>query len=280
MPKNPSKETIHSKQRKRYMNKNSVTKHFKHVNSRGIATQFTHGCACNRHRENATALRPKFHRIGGHRLHLLDRRIFQLDHDGQRTNKTKLSARVARLLRKFHAQPNCRRVRIPTAVQPRPEFDSPPLTLVEQSASALMEEGPLDTWSAVQDLWRRLGVICPVKVTIFDDGFELAFADALAQDWDLDSVDLIARVLDPHSYRWHQEGWQGDLAQCVEMHGNDLLILSTSLQQISRWPDGQEIVCLMKCYLMQTRNTLTAASECAAGTPLNFTTKFLKGQPT
>ena len=143
-----------------------------------------------------------------------------------------------------------------------------------------MEEGPLDTWSAVQDLWRRLGVICPVKVTIFDDGFELAFADALAQDWDQDSVDLIARVLDPHLYRWRHEGRQGDLAQCVEMQGNDLLILSTSLQHIGRWPDGQEIVCLMKCYLMQTRNTLTAASECAAGTPLNFTTKFLKGQPT
>ena len=279
MPKNTSKETIHSNQRKKFMNKNSVRTHFKHVNSKWIKRQFTHGCACNRHSGSATDQKPRLRRIGGHRLHLLDRRIFQLDHDGHRTNKRKLYARVARLIRKFHAQPNCRRVRIPTVVRPRPEFDSPPLTLVEQFASALME-GPLDTWSEVQDLWRRLGVICPVKVAIFDDGFELVFADALAQDWDQDSVDLIERVLDPHSYRWRQEGRQGYLAQCVEMHGNDLRVLSTSLQQIGRWPDGQEIVGLMKSYLMQTRNTLTAATECAVDTPLNFTTNIQEGQQT
>lgn len=219
-------------------------------------------------RASSTNKKPSLHRIGGHRPHLLDRRIFQLDHDGQRPIKEKTAQRVARLLRKFRVQPDCRWVRTRTVARPWLELASPPKHMVVPSAVApLLEQGPLDTWGAVQDLWRRLDVICPSTVFLQEDRFELDFENVDAEDWDEDSMALIDQAREPNSYRWRHEGQQGDLVQFTKMRGNDLLVSLTSIQRIARWPEGQEIVGLVRSYLTQIRNRMSMVSDHPTNTP-------------
>ena len=209
----------------------------------------------------------RFHRIDGHQPHLVDRRITGLDHDGRCANWEKTSSRIIRLLRKFRAQPDCRSVRIRTVARPWLALASPPLKTFWQPATPQSAEGPLETWSAAQDLWRRLGVICPAKIFNLDDSFELVFAHARALDWDQDSVDLIERALDQHAYRWCHQGRQGDFAQCVEMRGNDLVVRLSTFEKMVRWPEGQELVCQIKSDLMHIRSSVAEDSESTGASP-------------
>ena len=90
---------------------------------------------------------------------------------------------------------------------------------------------------------------------------------------------MIDLALNQHSYRWRHQGRQGDLAQFVEMRGNDLVLMSTSFQQIGRWPDGQELVCLIKSDLMQVRTSVAAVGETSAHAPHKSLTNIQEGQP-
>lgn len=139
--------------------------------------------------------------------------------------------------------------------------------VVPSAVAPLLEQGPLDTWGAVQDLWRRLDVICPSTVFLQEDRFELDFENVDAEDWDEDSMALIDQAREPNSYRWRHEGQQGDLVQFTKMRGNDLLVSLTSIQRIARWPEGQEIVGLVRSYLTQIRNRMSMVSDHPTNTP-------------
>ena len=219
---------------------------------------------CNRLNENkrVTDQKPKLQRIGGHRPHLLERRIFQLTLDGHRPNRGKVGARIARVLRKFRVQPDCRRIHTRTVARPWMELVSPPLIPVEQfPVEPWLEESALDTWNAVENIWRRLIVICPAMVSMYDDRVEVVFVDAGTKDWDQDSTELIDSAQNPQSYRWRQGAQQGDLVQFIEMRGNHLVVNLTSTAQIARWPEGPEIVCLLRSCLMQICKPLTITNS-------------------
>lgn len=129
------------------------------------------------------------------------------------------------------------------------------MELAEQTAvETLMEQAPIEAWSAAEDLWRRLGLICAATASRTDGRIEIAFTDARASDWDDESVELIQWALSPHSYLWREEGRAGNLVEFAEMRGSDLVVGLTPLEKIAHWPDGQEIVCLARIYLMQIQN--------------------------
>jgi hypothetical protein len=69
-------------------------------------------------------------------------------------------------------------------------------------------------------------------------GFEVRFAEVVADDWDQDAMALIRVVLDRQTYRWQQDGKQGDLLQWLEMRGRDLVVETASLKQLTRWVEG------------------------------------------
>jgi hypothetical protein len=252
------------------------------TNSPGNWCQSCNGLNQN---DSVTDQKPKLHRIGGHRPHLLDRRILQLTLDGHRLARGKAGARVARALRKFRAQPDCRRVHTRDVARPWLELASPPVTLVYQdSGEAWQAQGPLDVWCEAHDLWRRLDVFCPATVSILPDRIELVFADAGANDWDQEASVLIDRAQNGQSYRWQQGAQKGDLVQFIDMQGNDLVIGLTSMEQIARWPEGSEIVCLLRSYLFQFGTPLTITNSRTDSNPKtcitsNSNRKNKEGQP-
>lgn len=221
--------------------------------------------------DSVTDQKPKLRRIGGHLPHLLDRRILQLTLDGHRPSRGKVGVRIGRALRKFRAQPDCRRVHTREVARPWLELASPPVNPVDQdSCEAWQAQGPLDVWCEAHDLWRRLDVFCPATVSIHEDRIELVFADAGANDWDQDVLVLIDRAKNLQSYRWRQGAQKGDLVQFIDMQGNDLVISLTSMEQIARWPEGPEIVCLLRSYLFQFGTPLTISNSRTACNPKTF----------
>lgn len=223
--------------------------------------------------QRLTNQKPKLHRIGGHRPHLLDRRILQLTLDGHRPNRGKVGVRVGRALRKFRAQPDCRRVHTRDVARPWLEMASPLATPVDHSSvETWQDQAPLDVWCETHDIWRRLAVFCPATVSIDEDRIELVFADAGANDWDQDALMLIDRAKSQQSYRWQQGAQKGDLVQFTRMQGNDLVISLTSMAQMTRWPEGQEIASLLRSYLIQFGTPLTSTNSQSASTPQTFIT--------
>jgi hypothetical protein len=205
--------------------------------------------------------------------------MFQLTQHARRPSREVAGARIARALSKFRAQPDCRRVQTRTVFNPWLESVSPPVTPVDQfSVEACQEQGPLDVWFASEDNWRRFDVFCSATVSIHDDRAEVTFLDAGAQDWDQDALVLIDRAQERDSYRWQQGAHQGDLVQFIDMQGKDLVIGLTSMAQISRWPEGQEIVCLLKSFLMQVFKPLTLTNSRPASTQ-TFISNNKQGQP-
>jgi hypothetical protein len=102
----------------------------------------------------------------------------------------------------------------------------------------------MEVLSVVDDLWLRLARLCRVMVSRGGDddsdggGFEVRFAEVVADDWDQDAMALIRVVLDRQTYRWQQDGKQGDLLQWLEMRGRDLVVETASLKQLTRWVEG------------------------------------------
>ena len=251
------------------------------TNSPGRWCQPCHGLNQN---DSVTDQKPKLHRIGGHRPHLLDRRILQLTLDGHRPNRGKVGVRVGRALRKFRAQPDCRRVHTKDVARPWLELAAPPVTPIDQdSVEACQEQGPLDVWCEAHDIWRRLDMFCPATVSIHEDQIELVFADAGADDWDQDVLVLIDRAQNLQSYRWQQGAQKGALVQFIDMQGQDLVVGLTSMEQMTRWPEGSEIVCLLRSYLFQFGTPLTISNSRPDSNPKTFITsnsnKNKEGQP-
>ena len=252
-------------------------------NKTTLSQQLTGPCNGLNPNDSVTDQKPKLHRIGGHRPHLLDRRILQLTLDGYRPNRGKVGVRVGRALRKFRAQPDCRRVHTREVGRPWLELASPPVNPVDQfSVEAWQAHGPLDVWCEAHDIWRRLAVFCPATVSIYEDRIELVFGDAGGNDWDQDAPLLLDRAQNLQSYRWQQGAQKGDLVQFIEMQGNDLVISLTSMAQMTRWPEGPEIVSVLRSYLMQVGTPLTSTNSHPANTPHTFITSNSnnkKGQP-
>ncbi len=109
--------------------------------------------------------------------------------------------------------------------------------------------GIQDTWDVLKDLWSRLRAICTVTVTSLHDGYEIAFAQVQASDWDDESLALIEQAKLDACYRWHQDGRLGDFVQYQEYRGRDLVFGMTPLGQMARWTDGENIVSQVRGFL-------------------------------
>lgn len=193
---------------------------------------------------------------------LSNRCIRKGDDNARRQHQKEAWASSTLTKRKFCSRPDGhQRVAGPLA-----NFVYPATCKSEQPAHEPPQEKWLtDTWSALQDIWYRLGAFCTPSACHHFDGIELVFADAGLQDWDQEVSELIALAINPHSYRWCQEGQQGDLLQSAEMSGRNLIVRLASISQIARWPEGLEIVSEFRSYLMQIGSCLNKASVGKAG---------------
>jgi hypothetical protein len=111
-----------------------------------------------------------------------------------------------------------------------------------------MDEGPLDRWSTVEDIWTRLAQTFSVKVERDGDQvrlmFELMSAVPLLPD-----PGLLLAALDPQSYVWHQGSIKGSFITHLEIEDDDLVFWLTPQPLIERWPNGADLGWQIQCLL-------------------------------
>jgi hypothetical protein len=78
------------------------------------------------------------------------------------------------------------------------------------------------------------------------DSLEISFANVRASDWDDAALNLISHVQNMECYRWRQEARTGDIVQFIEFRGDDLVIETTPLRQMERWPLADSFTCQLK----------------------------------
>jgi len=111
--------------------------------------------------------------------------------------------------------------------------------------------GIQDTLNVLTDLWSRLRAICTTTVTPLQDGYEIAFAQVQASDWDDESLALIEQAKLDACYRWHQDDRLDDFVQYQEYRGRDLVFGMTPLGQMAGWTDGENIVSQVRGFLQR-----------------------------
>lgn len=189
---------------------------------------------------------------GGHLPHRLDRSLFKAVRSGLGCPRVSpLNAR-SRRIHGLHTKPlrwkPVHPVNSPgaTPVAARQDFERVDPLEVLDAMEPVDAADPQEVLSVVGDLWLRLARLCPVTVTHGGcgggngegDGFEVRFADVVADDWDQEALALIRVVLNRQSYRWQQDGKRGDLLKLMEMRGRDLVVETASLKQVAHWFDG------------------------------------------
>jgi hypothetical protein len=190
---------------------------------------------------------------GGHLPHRLNRSLFKAVRSGWGCPKVSplksRSRRIHGILTKPLRWKPVHPVNSPkpTPVAVRQDYERVDPLEVLDSMESLDAAEPREVLSVVGDLWLRLARLCPVTVTRSGDddsdggGFEVRFADLVANDWDQDALALIRVVLDRQSYRWRHDGKPGDLLQWLEWlewQGRDLVLMTSSLKQMTRWVEG------------------------------------------
>ena len=206
---------------------------------------------------------------GGHLPHRLDRSLFKGVHTGLGCPKVSPLKTRSRRIHGFRTKPLCWKPVHPvyspetTPVAVRQDYERVDPLEVLDSMESMDAADPREVLSVVGDLWLRLARLCPVTVTHGGDGdsdgggFAVRFADVVAVDWDQDAMALIRVVLDRQSYRWRQDGKPGDLLQWLELRGRDLVVVTSSLKQMTRCfegahgSDGSELASLFGSLITQ-----------------------------
>ena len=129
-----------------------------------------------------------------------------------------------------------------------------PLAPLQSEAAARgavwVDTGPQDTWWALEDLWSRLAMHCPVRVEregdthhVVIEGFKRAGEGAVAA--------LRSVVMDAATYRWRAAGRCGDFVRSIEYRGDDLVCTLAGLRLIESWPDGPDLVWQVEGFLLR-----------------------------
>lgn len=113
-----------------------------------------------------------------------------------------------------------------------------------------IETGPQDTWYALEDLWSRLAMHCPVTVERDGDTHHVVIAGLKGmRDGPLGA--LRGEVMAPRTYRWYAAGAQGDFVGVIDFRGDDLVCTLATLRLIASWSDGDELVWQVKGFLLR-----------------------------
>ena len=116
---------------------------------------------------------------------------------------------------------------------------------------------------ALEDLWSRLAMHCPVRVEregdthhVVIEGFKRAGEGPVAA--------LRRVVMDAATYRWRAAGRCGDFVQSIEYRGDDLVCTLASLRLIESWPEGPDLVWQVKGFLLRLGRSTDIGATSAA----------------
>ena len=127
-----------------------------------------------------------------------------------------------------------------------------------------VDTAPQDTWWALEDLWSRLAMHCPVRVEREGDTHHVVLEGfKRASDGPVAALQRV--VMDAVTYRWRAGGGRGDFVRSIEYRGDDLVCTLAGLRLIESWPDGPDLVWQVKGLLLRLgRSTGTRAAPGAS----------------
>ena len=132
----------------------------------------------------------------------------------------------------------------PAAVEPggRTSHD----TIVDTARQELamgpgVDRSAQDTWYAVEDLWTRLSVAFRVSAAQREGCWHVTVLAARHAAMHGNS-ELLRAATDPGLFAWRDEGRQGSFVREIHFDGGDLHMRLASMDQICRWPQGDDLV--------------------------------------
>lgn len=131
---------------------------------------------------------------------------------------------------------------------------------LDEAAASVSGRGATEVWWALEDLWIRAARCMAVTVQIRDPAIRIV-VHRLRADWDSPAAELRGPLLDLDTYRWYQGGEEcghhagqgGSFVTLLEPDGADLVCTLTSLRVIEGWPDGGNLVSVVRETLLRLR---------------------------
>ena len=125
------------------------------------------------------------------------------------------------------------------------------------------QTSPQETWWALEDLWSRLAMCCPVSVETDGDVHRVVLV-GFRHAHHGDTAALRSHVFDTETYAWRASGERGGFVRLLEYRGDDLVCSLTGLRRIDAWPDGSELVWQVKGFLLRLGRPMAGARAAPA----------------
>jgi hypothetical protein len=122
----------------------------------------------------------------------------------------------------------------------------------ETAAASADGLGPIEVWWALEDLLLRAAQCMAVTVDFRADAIRVV-VHRLRASWDSPAAELRGPLIDLDTYRWSQGGQRGSYVSFLDVEGEDLVCTLTSARVIEGWPEGGDLVCLVRGFLLRLR---------------------------
>ena len=112
--------------------------------------------------------------------------------------------------------------------------------------------GPLEVWWALEDLWLRTAQTRAVTVRPAGQAPQIVI-HRLKTDCEPLTDELRWPLLNLETYRWQQVELAGSYVTFLDYEGQDLVCTLTPFRVIEGWPEGPDLVCLVRAFLLRLR---------------------------
>jgi T5orf172 domain len=114
---------------------------------------------------------------------------------------------------------------------------------------------PLEAWWALEDLWLRAAQGMAVTVDLCGPVMRIT-VHRLRAGWDGPMAELRRPLLDLDTYRWRQDGQAGCFVSLLAPEGEDVVATLTPTRVIEGWPDGGDLVYLVRALLLRLKEMI------------------------
>lgn len=115
-------------------------------------------------------------------------------------------------------------------------------------------------WMAIEDLWLRLLAHFTVKMSCQHGMYELAFVGLKTVTLDSHASQLPTLAADLKTYAWHMDAHWGQFIDGIDYRGSDLILQLKPLSHIQRWPDGEQMACEIKSFMLRLQGLVNRRS--------------------
>lgn len=103
-----------------------------------------------------------------------------------------------------------------------------------------VERSAQDTWYAVEDLWTRMSAAFRLSSAQRDGCWHIS-VQACRHATIPGDGELLRAATDPGLFAWLDEGRHGSFVREICFDGDELCIRLASMDQICRWPQGDDL---------------------------------------